>query len=867
VLADRLPSGIVTFVFTDIEGSTRLLRQLGARYEEVLLRHRALVGTAVAAHAGHVVSTQGDGMLLAFADPICAVRACADAQRALAAQAWPSGGEVKVRVGVHCGLASPRGGDYVALAVHQAARVMAAAHGGQILVSDDVLAAVDTVAGAEIVLLGHYRLRDFDAPVGLHEVRVDGLHGAAGALRAVPADGHNLVRPATSFVGRAGEVAQARAALRGGAVVTLVGPGGVGKTRLAIELGLAVALEWPDGVWMVDLAPLAEPDLVAGAVADALGAPAAAVPSLERVLDHVRPRSAVVVLDNCEHLVGAAAAVASAIAVSAPGVAVVATSREPLGVPGEVIVRLAPLAVPSPDAPTDAIAAAPAVALLLERAGLVAPDALADIVALCQRLDGLPLALEMAAARLRVQRPEEILRGLMETPLRTPVRAVPERHRSLEALLTWGEELLEDDERRALHRLALLPAGFDLAVATAAVGPDAPRLIWALADKSLVHVDLTANATRYRLLETVRSFALDRLHDEGEVVPAAAALAAWYLERLGSGRRIHHAAADRLATELDNLRSVLAVVAGDDEVLAQQLAVVIARHHNHLGSGGGTAELARLLAELRAPTPARAELLVLTAQVHERRGDLARCVALLSEAAALSEALGVPRDLKADKVRGLVLLRQGDAAGAVEVAREGLAVATQIDDEARLWNLLGIAVMVDDPAASYAAFQHQLALEQQAGNDVDATGVRASAAEAAMRLGETQAAAQHQLACLDDAVALGWEEMVAYSMLVAARLAVIAGDWPAAARLDGRAARLLEAAGLVLYDADLVVAEQLRTDGRARLGESQWDAAAAEGVALSLSDAVALARGVLVDAAAAAPGVRSSGRLHPGEVS
>jgi class 3 adenylate cyclase len=270
--AGTLPGGIVTFVFTDIEGSTRLFRALGDEYVRTLDRHNELLRRAWANHGGHEVKTEGDGFFVAFEDAGDAVRACVEAQHALAAEPWPGGIDVRARMGVHAGLAYPRGHDYVAMAVHQTARVEAAAHGGQVLVSEYAAERTTGLDATSLVDVGAYRVRDFDEPVRLFQAYPQGAGDRAPAVRAVPADRHNLSRPTTSFVGRAAELGSLAPLLTPGRLVTVVGPGGVGKTRLVTELGLSLASDWAGGVWLVDLSPVEDPALVPDAIAVAVGA-------------------------------------------------------------------------------------------------------------------------------------------------------------------------------------------------------------------------------------------------------------------------------------------------------------------------------------------------------------------------------------------------------------------------------------------------------------------------------------------------------------------------------------------------------------------------------------------------------------------
>src|SRR5829696_5311063 len=291
-----LPAGVITCLFSDIEGSTQMLRELGPEYEPILGRHHELLRAAWRAHNGHEVQTTGDGFFVVFSDGGRAVAAAIAAQGALAADRWPG----RVRIGMHTGFARPTGGDYTALVVHQAARIAGAARGGQILLTAETAADLDE---SLVQPLGRFRVRDFDRPIGLYAATGEGVPAVEVQPRVPPADGHNLTRPTTSIVGRGDDLARLGERIAPGRVTTVIGPGGVGKTRLAIELGLKVADQWAQGAWFIDLAPLHDPALIPEAIGAAVGAPAAPGAELwPQVLSHLEQRQALLVLDNCEHL-------------------------------------------------------------------------------------------------------------------------------------------------------------------------------------------------------------------------------------------------------------------------------------------------------------------------------------------------------------------------------------------------------------------------------------------------------------------------------------------------------------------------------------------------------------------------------------
>ena len=551
-----LPSGNVTFVFTDIEGSTRIIKRLPDLYASIFERHTELLREAWASCGGHEVKTEGDGSFVAFESPMAALAGCAEAQRLIASESWPEGGVVRVRMGVHSGLAFPRNGDYLALAANRAKRVTDAAHGGQVLVSEESAIDSGLPAGLDLVPAGRFRLRDFDEPVRLFRLRSPHIDDSIDTVRAMPAEGHNLVRQPTSFLGRDAEMASV-SALAPGRVVTLAGPGGVGKTRIAVEVGIAVAPTWSDGVWLVDLAEVEDRVLVANAIADAVGAQGQGM-TADRwtdVLEHLRSRSALVVLDNAESHLDTCAALATELVAVCPAVGVLATSRRPLGIGGEVVVRVAPL--PNPVA----------VQLFVERSKAVRADfelteetskVVADI---CDRLDGLPLALEIAAARVAVLDVHEILEGLDDRLrlLRTRDRNLPERQRSMAALLDWSYRLLDADEQAALRRLSVFGGGISREAAAAAVADDdldagdVAELVWSLVDQSLLVADLAANGTRYRFLETVQHYGRNLLDAEGATGEVATRLARWFLDRLGPWHTLDRTWIGDMGLELTNI--------------------------------------------------------------------------------------------------------------------------------------------------------------------------------------------------------------------------------------------------------------------------------------------------------------------------
>jgi predicted ATPase/class 3 adenylate cyclase len=864
VKLDReLPSGIVTFVFSDIEGSTKLMKRLGPRYMDVLERHRELLRTAWSAHGGAEVATEGDGCFVAFANATDAIRACAEGQRLLQAEAWPEDGVVRVRMGAHSGLAAPHHGDYVALAASQAARVTNAAHGGQVLVSEETAERCASVPGIGFVTAGRFRLRDFDEPVCLQQLTASGLEQKFPAVRALPAEGHNVVRPANTFVGRDHEASHVASLLRPGRLVTIVGPGGVGKTRLALELGVRVAEAWSDGVWVVDLSNVEDPELVGDAIGAAVGGPTRGVEGWDEIIEVLRSQNALIVLDNTEVHVEQCARLALELLKSCKQLGILTTGREPLRVAGELIVPLAPLPVPGAVSDRDEAERSAAVRLFLDRARAARPgfafgaEAVAPIVGICRRLEGLPLAIEIAANRTSVLQPAEILAGLddMHRLLRSRDRSLPERQRSMEALLDWSYRLLGADEKAALRRLSLFGSGFSVEAATAAVADgllaavDVPELIWSLVDRSLISADLTANATRYRFLETVRQYGRRLLDGAHETEPAARRLSAWYLEALGPWRAADRAWIGDVQLELDNLRAIIPLVAPFDSEAAQQLACLVGRYLDAIQAYRlGIDELQRFAAELRAETPGRVALLTTLAHLRLRIGDVDAARVALGEANNVNERTGSPSwdDAGLARTAGEVAMRTGELASAASIAEAALGQGLSPRARARMWNLLGLArSAAGDLRGALAAFEEEREEHSRAGHEAFLAGAEGNLAEIALRLGDTATAARHQHACLELALALGQPVMVAYSLIVAARLAAAGEDWWTSARLGAKANDILKEIGQRLYDDDLQASERLRAAAQEHLGAKDYAEAAGSGLSLDAPGAALLADQVL----------------------
>jgi predicted ATPase/class 3 adenylate cyclase len=843
-----LPAGVVSFLFTDIEGSTRLLRELGEAYEELLDQHHALLRAAWREHRGHELNTEGDAFLVAFDRATDAIGAALDAQRALAAASWPTEMPVRVRIGIHSGYAQPRGDTYLALAVHQAARVVDAAHGGQVLVSGDTAGrATELPAGVGLERLGRFRVRDFDEPPELYRLDADGLERRDIAPRVRPAEGHNLVRPATSFEGREADLAALVRLATPGSVTTVVGSGGAGKTRLAIEAALAVADDWEDGAWFVDLAPVSSPGVVPEAIAQAVGAKSMpGVDSWVEVLDHLHERRALLILDNCEHLAETVCARVSDLLERCPHVGVLATSRTPLGLRAERVHRLDPLLCDGPDSP--------AVRLFRDRAAAAELGDEGTLVQLCAELDGLPLAIELAAARTSAMRPGDILERLRRSPsvLQSRDVSLPERQRTLDRLLDWSYDLLDPQARTVLRRLTVFAGSFDLETAEAVCAgdgveeSDVPELLLTLIDSSLVTVEAAAGASRFRLLWTVRAYAADRSGGE-EHASALRRLADHYLARIGPLQATGWRWVSRVAPELDNLRHAVAELPDDAD--AQALAWSIGRYHDITDAfRSGIEELTRWAERLPTRGPNRVALLTQLADLHLRVAEFDRAAELIDEAAKLRAVVGPAPWDTAGVVRARCELacRRGDAAAAAADARAALAEPHADRARARLYDMLGIALgMLGDANAAVAAFEEELVAASAAGMEMFVAAAHGNIAETQLQLGDDAAAAEHQAMSLELARAYGLPVLIAFSMMIAARLAAARVRVREAVVLQAAADRALADVSYALFDEDAEVRAVLMAAARAELGDEDFDRAVAEGHGLDHDAAADLAAGVL----------------------
>jgi len=600
----RTAGALSTFLFTDIEGSTRLWEEHAAGMGPALAQHDRLLRGVVEAGGGTVIKTTGDGILARFDDPVAAVEAGLAGQRALRGASWGETGPLRVRMALHSGEAEERDGDYFGPALNRVARILAIAYGNQIVCSAvaAVLAGDRLPPSIELVDLGSHRLRDIDRPEQVYQVVVDDLPRTFPPLRSLSTRRSNLPVQLTSFVGRDRELAEVAALLERHRLVTLIGTGGTGKTRLMLEAADRLLDRYPDGVWLAELAPLGDPGQIPSEVARALGAPETpGIPAVATVTAFLAEKELLLLLDNAEHLVDGTARFAERLLGTSPGLRILTTSREALAVPGEAVLQLQSLSCPAvaghratvADDVVDLESAASteAVRLFAERAASVDPaftlseSNVASVGEICRRLDGIPLAIELAAARVSVMSPDDIATRLGDRfrLLAGGRRTAVPRQQTLHALIDWSWDLLTDEDRRLLRRLAVFTGGWTVPLAARVVGDDADGMdaldlvdgLTRLIDRSLVLVD--RDTMRYRMLETIRQYAREKLVAAGEASAVADRHLAVYAALAIESERPSRGPAlidwiDRLDADLDNLGAALEWALEADPWTAVQMA-------------------------------------------------------------------------------------------------------------------------------------------------------------------------------------------------------------------------------------------------------------------------------------------------------
>jgi predicted ATPase/class 3 adenylate cyclase len=712
-LSVQIPSGTVTFLFTDIEGSTRIWESRREEMQVALVQHDQLLRWAIESTGGYVFKTVGDAFCAAFGSAVDALTAAVVAQRRLTTESSPTGLQLRVRMALHSGICEERDGDYFGPPVNRTARLESTAHGGQVVLSRVTADLVRDQLPNGVVLrdLGEHRLKDLGRPERVFQLDVDGLQCDFPPLRSLtnPAPRHNLPAQASNFVGRKVELANLRNLLGGSRMVTLTGTGGSGKTRLAIQLAEELVDDSSDGVWLVELAPLADPGFVAGEVARVLGVmEEPGRPVAETLVDALRDRSLLLVFDNCERLVDGAAKLADRLLTGCPKLRVLATSQEPLRIDGESVYRVPSLSLtPSAAAPISEVRECEAVQLFVDRATTIdSTFALTDanaheVLAVCSRLDGIPLAIELAAVRLRsmsLAAIEERLDDRFRLLTRGSRTAVP-RHRTLGAMVDWSYELLNPMEQAVLRRLSVFAGSWNLDAAQAVCADDLESwevldLLDSLVDKSLVLAEPTEEELRYRMLETVHQYASEKL-DYASGAEAASALSAHAQVFLTVAETAapnllgaeQGAWLTRLEVDQDNLRATFASFLSDDARAEEALRLGIALRWFWFNRGyfdEATELLEAALEHVGAQqqTVLRSAALAAVGDFHYVRGEYRAAQLRLEEGLELARSIDAPA-VSADLLSRLSAIRRlkGDYYSSAEMADEAVALARRSGDE------------------------------------------------------------------------------------------------------------------------------------------------------------------------------------------
>jgi predicted ATPase/class 3 adenylate cyclase len=892
-----LTRGTYTFLFTDIEGSTSLESRVGRdRYGSLLDRHRAILREVWTAHAGMEQGTEGDSFFVVFLEASPAVSAAVAAQRALLAEPWPEDAPIRVRMGLHSGAAEQTGESLVGLSINRAARIAAVAHGGQILASGltrDLLAD-HPIEGVRLVDLGEHRLKDLSAPVRIIEVLADGLPTEFPPLRTLDARPNNLPTQLTTFIGRDAELEEAAGLLATARLLTLTGPGGTGKTRLSLQLAARAADDFPDGVFFVPLEPIRDPMLVAPRIASAVGvSETSARPIAESLGDWLRDKRLLLVLDNFEQVVSAAPIVAELLRM-APHIKAVVTSRAVLHVSGEQEYPVPGL--PTPPDPSQmsglerlniggetrvidpvALGQYAAVRLFIERAVAVRPgfavtnENAPAVAAISARLHGMPLAIELAAARIKILSPEAILVRLDQQldVLAAGSRDLPARQQTLRGAIAWSYELLDDGGRRLLDRLSVFASGCDLASAEAICGPaseldgDILDGLMSLVDQSLLKVDETADGEpRFRLLDTIRAFAAERLEADGEVERVRARHRDWYValveraagELSGADQRRW---LDRLELEHDDIRAVLdRAVAAPDPPVAIGVAFSMWRFwqkHGHLAEARRRLEAIEAAPWSHDDPRLRAKLLEALGGTCWWQGDIVDMSERYREALSLWQSLGDEAELANAYYNASFTFAFGPGAVVADEEEAGLAYLIEARDrfhalgdvrgEANaIWGIGNYKYFRQTPGNGVDEFRQTLEMFRSVGELTMEAWSLHMLGTALLRNGDLAEARGHVQHAVRHFYAAGDASGLTLTLDDLSAVAVADGDLPRAARLRGAARNLTTETGAQLagYVEDTFeigvrpgVRSHMSADDLARYG--------AEGASWTLDEAVAYA--------------------------
>jgi predicted ATPase/class 3 adenylate cyclase len=861
-----LPTGKVTFLFTDIEGSTKLLHRLGDEYADVLATHRRLLRAAFTRHDGCEVDTLGDGFFIAFNKAFDAIAAALDAQRALRAEDWPHGDALLVRMGIHFGEPMVVDDNYVGIDVHRAARICDAAHGGQVILSETTYARLSPDQKHEISVkdLGAHRLKDLEHPELILQLTPADLPAEFPPLRSLRPP-TNVPQQLEPLIGRHDDLQALRSKLLDNRVrlVTVTGPGGIGKTKLCVAVALGLLDDFSSGAFFVDLTTATTADLVASRIAQDLHVPVEGDrQAVDVLVEHLGDKHVLLVLDNFEQAL-AASGVVRRLLQSSPNLTVLTTSRVLLSIQGETEYALSPLGLPN-DGTSDEVKRSDAARLFVERAAKAQPDFevteenASAIAAICNLLDGLPLALELAAARVKLMTTESLL-GRLDNRLKLLTggsRDAPARHRALRTTIDWSYDLLSQSERALFRDLSVFSGGATLEAAEYVVGDETNVLdgLAALVDHSLIR-QRDDEDIRFSMLQTIRDYALELLEDHGGEGAVRDRHAHFYLElaeSFAAAEGDETTAHARIDTEHDNMRAALTwwLDRADERPepnagLALRLAVALGRFwYRHSHAVEGSEWLDRTLANrVEGLEDARANGLRLLGVLMDQRGDLERAARLFEEALASFRSMG-------DRVRegaclnslGVVARSSRDFERAESLLTESVAIRRELQDSSGMSSSLSnLAILYMDLGETRRArelFEETMKLDQERGDDWGVAVTSLNLGTAKLELQEVHSADEMVKSSVQSFVKLGDLDGVAEGFEGLAGIAVAQGSLVRAARLAGAADSLRGALGIPLSEVDRVRLDRWLSEPRKRLGKEGFDAALAEGAGMTTDQAI-----------------------------
>jgi predicted ATPase/class 3 adenylate cyclase len=866
-----LPTGTVTFLFTDIEGSTQLMQELGEKYVQAQVQHHQILRSAFESGAGRELRTEGDSFFCVFESALEACGSAAQAQRAFAVQAWPDDKPIRVRIGLHTGEAPIVGNEYIGIDVHHAARVAAAANGGQVVLSDVTRSLVESSLPNDLTLrdLGMHRLKDLARPERLFQLVIEGTPNTFPSLRTLDSTPNNLPTQLTSFVGREDQVEEARRLLQGTRLLTLTGPGGIGKTRLSLQIAAEVVQGFPDGVYFVPLSAVRDPELVPSVIAQVMGIPTTGNrPPFDVVADHLRNRTVLLVMDNLEQLLPQGAPLVAHLIQSSPGLKVVASSRAALHIYGEQELPVEPLripdlrALPSPAA----LSQFEAVKLFIERAVAVRHDFVVTndnapaIAGICERVDGLPLAIELAAARVKLFSPQALLARL-ETSLSilgAGARDLPARQQTLTGAIVWSYDLLDEPLKRLFSRFSTFARGANLEQAEAVCGPatelgvDVLTGLDELADQSLLRRMPDFLEPRLLMLQVIREFAGERLEEFGDADAVRDRHAAAY-QALAESAAPHLFGAeqrqwlDRLEMDHDNFRTAFDwSLSRKDARRALCLGAAVWRFwqmRGHLREGRVQLDAILAMPGARDYPVDRARALEAAGGVAYWQGDMDAAQSYYDECLALTRAGGDARALANALYNDSFppLVTKSDIPKARALLEEALPIFRQLGDRrgiaSCLWGIGQCYYNVDDFNKAVPPIEESITLFEHLGDRFGLGWALYLRSVMALKMNETSLGRSRGLQALK--IFAGADD-VSGVVLVLEQLSEVArreGDRLSAARLAGASARHEVASG-----AGLGTIVGIREGWRTGEALSDAEAAArAEGERMSVNQAVAYA--------------------------